>query len=244
MKAAVMVGWNDVPHLTADAKASILASVPPWQREARSKGIPDLGPGAIYPIPESQILCEPFPIPMYYPRAYGFDVGWNRTAAIWGAQNPDSGVWYLYDEYYRGQKEPSIHALAIQKRGTWIPGAIDPASRGRGQKDGEQLLQNYLDLGLLVEIADNTRESGIFNVWEALSQGMLKVFPHCRNWFSEYRIYRRDEKGQVVKKNDHLMDCTRYFWQTGRGIAKRPPPSEGVPGQRWWDWNAPDVWSG
>lgn len=26
----------------------------------------------------------------------------------------------------------------------------------------------------------------------------------------EYRLYRRDERGRVVKTNDHLMDAFRY----------------------------------
>jgi hypothetical protein len=30
-----------------------------------------------------------------------------------------------------------------------------------------------------------------------------------------YRIYRRDEKGAIVKENDHLMDCCRYLVMNG-----------------------------
>jgi hypothetical protein len=67
--------------------------------------------------------------------------GWNRTAAIWGARNPENGIIYLIDEHYRGQAEPVVHASAIKLRGTWIPGVIDPASRGRQQADGEQLIE-------------------------------------------------------------------------------------------------------
>ena len=49
----------------------------------------------------------------FLPRAYGLDVGWNKTAAIWGARNPETGVIYLYSEYYRGQAEPQVHVEAI-----------------------------------------------------------------------------------------------------------------------------------
>jgi hypothetical protein len=82
-KYVVMAGWDDVPHLDEQTKKDLYASIPPYQRDARSKGIPQLGSGAIYPVPESEIVCKPFEIPGYWPRCYALDVGWNRTAAIW-----------------------------------------------------------------------------------------------------------------------------------------------------------------
>jgi hypothetical protein len=223
-KYLVTAGWSDVPHLDAKTQAELLASTPPHLRDARSKGIPALGAGAIYPVPESEILVDDFQIPAYWPRAYGLDVGWNKTAAVWGAHNRETDVLYLYSEYYRGQAEPSIHAAAIKARGEWIPGAIDPASRGRSQADGQQLWQLYCDLGLLLTKADNKvegngPESGIYTVWERLSTGRLKVFKSLQNWLSEYRIYRRDLNGKIVKENDHLQDAARYLCKTGISLA-------------------------
>lgn len=222
-KSVISCTWQDVPHLTqADIDAQ-LASYPPHQRDARSKGIPQLGSGAIYPVPESEIVVDPFELPIFWPKAYGMDVGWNRTAAIWGAHDRENDIVYLFSEHYRGQAEPSVHADAIKSRGLWIPGAIDPASRGRQQRDGEQLFQNYLDLGLQLIKAENGVEAGIFDVWQRLSTGRLKVFRTLQNWLQEYRLYRRDEKGQVVKSNDHLMDATRYLIVSGVQIAKINP---------------------
>ena len=210
-KHVVMAGWDSVPHLGEQEKKTLYESIPPYQRDARSKGIPQLGSGAIYPVPESEIVVADFPIPAHFRRGYGFDVGWNKTAAIFGALDIDSDILYLYSEHYRGQAEPAIHAAAIRARGPWIPGRIDPASRGRGQRDGEQLLLDYQNLGLDVLPAKNAVESGIQRVWMRLSTGRLKVFAGCVNWLSEFRIYRRDEKGHIVKANDHLMDCTKYL---------------------------------
>jgi len=242
-KAAVMVSWSDVPHLTVDQQASILASVPPWQRASRSTGVPDLGPGAIFQVPEADIRVDDFEIPQHWKKGYGMDVGWNRTAVAWFAQNPSDKVWYLYSEHYRGQAEPAVHALSIRERGAWIPGVIDPAARGRNQKDGSRLLDDYVDLGLDIEAADNSLESGLGELWQAFSFGKLKVFASCRNTFSEYRVYRRDENGKVVKKNDHLMSAIRYFWVSGRERAIVEPASspDGLP---WFHWTPPAVWSG
>ena len=222
-RAVVMATWDDAPHLTAQDKAELETSIPEYQRDARTKGIPQLGSGAIFPVPESDILVDPFDIPVYWPRSYGLDVGWNRTAGIWQAHDREADIVYLYSEHYRGKAEPAVHAEAVRARGDWMMGVIDPAARGRGQKDGEQLLQNYRDLGLNLSPAKNAVEAGLFDVWQRLSSGRLKVFRTLQAWLAEYRLYRRDDKGQVVKENDHLMDATRYVVVSGLAIATIDP---------------------
>jgi len=228
-KYLVTASWDDVPHLDAKTKAELLAATPPHLRGARAKGEPSLGSGAIYPIELSEVLVDPFAVPAYWPRAYGFDVGWNRTAAVWGAVDRETDCWYLYTEHYRGQAEPSIHVTAIRARGDWIPGCIDPASRGRQQKDGAQLLADYRDLGLNLIEAVNAREAGLYAVWERLSTGRLKVFRTLINWQAEYRLYRRDEAGKVIKEFDHLMDATRYLIVSGKDVATTVPVDRDIP---------------
>lgn len=177
----------------------------PHTREARTKGIPVLGAGVIYPVPESTWVIEPFQIPEFWPRAYGLDVGWNRTAAIWGAWDRQTDCVYVYSEHYLGQSPPSVHADAIKARGWWIPGAIDPASAGSSQVDGRQLRAVYNELGLNLHDADNSVEAGIHACYQRLSSGRLKVFSTARNLITEMRIYRRDENGKVVKESDHCL---------------------------------------
>jgi phage terminase large subunit-like protein len=215
VKRVVMASWDDVPHLDAEAKAQLLAGTPPHQRDARTRGIPSLGSGAIYPVPESEILVEPRSIPADWPRCFALDVGWKRTAAVWIARDPSTGILYLYHEHYRGQVEPVIHAEGLKAPGKWIPGVADPASLGANQIDGRSLMQIYCDLGLDLQPADNAVESGIFDVWTLLSTGRLKVFESCKNWISEFRRYHRDEKGKIVKTDDHAMDATRYAVRSG-----------------------------
>lgn len=221
----VQASWDDVPHLNEEQKASLLASYPPYQRDARTKGMPQLGSGAIYPVAESEIMIDPFDIPLYWPRAYALDVGWNRTAAVWGALDRETtpSTLYLYSEHYRGHAEPSTHAAAIRARGAWMLGTIDPAARGRSQKDGERLMTNYIDLGLQLTPAENAVEAGLFEVWQSMTIGTFKVFKTLQNWLAEFRLYRRDEKGAIVKANDHLMDTTRYLKMMIDRIASVDP---------------------
>mgnify|MGYP001588529111 CR=1 FL=1 len=225
-RALVMAGWDDVPHLSAAQKQLMLEETPPHLIEARSKGIPSIGAGAIYPLAQSEFLVNDLSIQPHWPRAYALDVGWNRTAALWGAFDPDAKILYLYAEYYRGQAEPAIHSTAIKAKGGWIPGVIDPASSGSGQRDGKKLADVYgkssHGLGLDLAFADNDVDSGIAAVWNGLSTGSIKVFRSLQNWCSEHRMYHRTEKGVIVKENDHLMDCTRYLVLSGmkRAITK------------------------
>lgn len=219
----VQAGWDDVPHLTKEMIAELEGSLAPHQREARRNGVPSLSGGAIYPIVESDVVCDPFPIPDHFARCYGMDVGWNNTAAAWLAHDRDSDIAYLVSEYKRGGVEPVVHADAIKGRGDWIPGAIDPASRGRSQRDGMRLIDDYWELGLDITEAFNGVEAGLMEVYTRLSSGRLKIFSTCTQTLGEYRVYRRDDKGRVVKKNDHLMDSVRYAVVTGLQIATTKP---------------------
>ena len=219
----VRAGWDDVPHLTEEEKANLRSGIPPYQLDARTRGIPVLGAGVIYPVPEEDYLLDDMPLPNHWRRAYALDVGWNRTAALWGAYDADTDIWYCYNEHYRGQAEPSIHAAALRGRGEWIPGVVDPAARGRSQADGRRLIETYLDLGLRLSLAQNAVEAGIYQVWERLSTGRLRIMRSCQNLRTELCLYRRDEKGRIIKDRDHLVDCVRYLMLSGAEVAKAVP---------------------
>ena len=215
----VRAGWDDAPHLTQADKDALMSALPPYQRDARSKGIPQLGSGAVYAVPETDLLIDPFQIPSHFRRAYGMDVGWNNTAACWIAHDAEADIVYITSDYKRGQCEPSSHADAIRSRKV-AKGVIDPASQGRGQDDGRKLIDQYRTLGLDLTIADNAVEAGIFEVYTRMTTGRLKIFRTCQALIEELRLYRRDEKGRIVKENDHIMDAMRYAVRSSLSIAE------------------------
>src|SRR6185295_16797461 len=112
---------------------------------------------------------------------------------------------------YRARKLSELPASGVVKHVNEEEGrikiAIDPAANGRGQATGEQLIQQYRDLGLDVINADNGVESGLYACWQRFVGGQSKIFQGaCASVLEEYRTYQRDEKGKVIKGNDHLMD--------------------------------------
>jgi phage terminase large subunit-like protein len=220
--------WHDAIHLSEKEKAAAEAAYLPHEREARMMGVPSAGAGKVYTTLESDFVVESFKIPLDWPRAYGMDVGWGCTAAIFAAYDEFNDVIYIYDEYYSKETVPVIHAQAIKHRaGDWMFGAIDPASIGAGkQKDGIGLLEEYRELGLNVYPAPNSVEAGIARIQNFLTAGRIKVFSHCQNFLQEYRLYARDDEGKITKKNDHLMDAWKYLMATFFRIMSVKPEKE------------------
>jgi phage terminase large subunit-like protein len=217
-KYVVRCGWDDVPHLSDEDKRNMLKLIPPWARDARSKGIPQMGSGIIYSVPLSEILVKRFEIPKHWKRYGGMDVG-NKTAAIWFAIDPSTQTHYGYYEYYREGQLPSVHVQGMQGPGLWIPIAIDHAAHGRSQIDGQNLFKIYEDLGLKLTNADKSVEAGLYTCWERLESNKVKIFEDLKHFIEEYQVYMKDEKGNVVKKNDHIMDSFRYAQMTGVDLA-------------------------
>jgi len=222
-KYLVTAGWADVPHINEAESKKLLDSCPPHLREARQYGTPNIGAGAIYPYKWEDITCDPFQIPPHYFLGYGMDVGWNKTAVVWGAHDRDTDVVYIWSEHYQGEAEPPIHVAAINARGSWrLPGVIDPAARGRGQYDGKVLLDSYIDLGLNLNKADNAVEAGIMEVQTRLSTGRLKFFKNLPACKFEQSLYRRNEKGKIVKEHDHVLDGLRYLIMSLENLRQKP----------------------
>lgn len=210
-KAVVQAGWDDAPWLTKEVKERLLSDTPEHLKDARSKGIPSMEGGSVFTTPLESVVVEPFTIPDSWPRMYGLDVGWNTTAAVWAALDPNTGTVYAYDEHYQGEQFPQHHAHAVKMRGEWIRGVIDPAADGRSQKDGTQLMRAYKELGLRLLPADNSLEAGLHKMNEMLSTGRLKIFKTLKNLQKEYMLYKRKLNGSIDPHcDDHALDALRY----------------------------------
>jgi phage terminase large subunit-like protein len=209
---AIAISWDDAPHLTEEDKATMIAEMPPNERDARTKGIPALGSGRVYPVSEQDITVRRMDIPEYFPRAYALDFGWNNTAALWFAQDPVTQIIYVYSEYKRGKLTDAQHAYAIKERGEWMSGAADPSGGGR-RDDGKMRIDYYRSLGLDLHPGYNGIATGVGQIYNMLEAGTLKFFEDLHMLLDEFRVYRYDSKdpNKIARnQDDHLLDALRY----------------------------------
>lgn len=243
------ITWDDVPHLTEEDKAEILRDTPQHLRASRSKGVPLLGSGAIFTIPEEQITVAPFILPRHWKHIGGLDFGIDHPfAATDVVHDPDADVLYVTKEYrVKGAAAP-IHASALRAWGEWLPWAWPADGLQTEKGSGEQLAQIYRNerLNLLPEFArfpetgdDNERETsrvsveaGLFDMATRMETGRWKVFSTCPQWLEEYRQYHRDEKGKIVKLMDDLISASRYAMMMVRFAKASANPGSGLDHKR------------
>jgi len=217
---------DDVEHYTKEQREAIVASYPEHEREARTKGIPILGSGRVFPIAESAISINPFPIPAHWPRIVGLDFGIDHpTAAVWLAWDRDADALYVTDCYRVKDSSIAIHAASIRARGDWIPVAWPHDGLQRDKGSGEQLADQYRAQGLNMlrnratfEDGSSGVEAGIAEMLTRMQTMRLRVFSHLADWFEEFRLYHRKD-GLVVKDGDDLLSATRYAMMARR-LAK------------------------
>lgn len=213
---------DDALHMSEEEKKRLYLSYLPHERDARTKGIPSLGSGLIYPIHESKLIVSPFQIPEYWPRFFGMDFGEN-TAAVFMAHDQDNDVVYLCGEYLGVNLTPQKHAVEIIKQGAdWMPGAYDYSGNAENPNDGVKLVELYQQCGIRNWIPADKRSvnKGIYSILQRMETDKLKIFSTLTKTMTELRMYSRDENGKIKKGNDHLLDAMRYAIVSGLPIAR------------------------
>ncbi|CAK9250939.1 unnamed protein product [Sphagnum jensenii] len=224
-KVFLLAGWNDAQHLEEEQKKNMRANMLPMEVDARTKGLPSIGSGMVYPVLEELITCDPFEIPNHYASIIGMDFGWSDpTALTFGALDRNTGILYITFEYSMSAKTPDSHLADLQTmRGAdslkWAYVMADPAGQASSQKDGESLFMLYRQKGLNLVKADNARSAGILTCLQMILDGRLKIFKTCPKILNEIRGYAYDEQGRLIDGNDHLLDAMRYM-VGGVGHAK------------------------
>lgn len=222
-RALVQMTIDDVDHYTPERRAEIIAGYPPHEREARSKGIPTLGSGRIFPVTDELVTVKPFSIPGHWYQIVGLDFGWDHpTAAVHCAWDRDADDFYVINAYRQKEQTPVVHSSAVKKWGTWLNVAWPHDGMQHDKGSGDQLAQIYRDEGLRMLPEHATHPSGGFGVEAGVQEmllsmqaGHFKVFQHLEQWFAEFRMYHRKE-GKIVKRADDLMAATRYAWMMKR----------------------------
>lgn len=228
---------EDAEHYTPEQRAAIIASYPAHEREARTKGIPTLGSGRIFAVPDAMIAIDPIEIPAHWVQICGIDFGWDHpSAAVRLAWDRDDDVIYVTSAHRQREQTPLLFAATVKPWGEWLPWAWPHDGLQHDKGSGEALAAQYKAQGLKMHAdkathppADNEPEgsggngveAGLMDMLDRMQTGRFKVFRHLNDWFEEFRMYHRKD-GKVVKTDDDLLSATRYACMMKRHAITKP----------------------
>jgi hypothetical protein len=176
------------------------------------------------------------------------DPGYNTTAVLFAGFDPENRL-LIYDELYLTESAsiPENAAERIrEKRKAWGTEPkytlIDPSARNHtltgaklnGKMTPDTVEAAYYRAGIKTIRANNDKEGGVFEVMRRLehrdSEGepdpLLLIGENCSNLIRETRRYRLKPKDDgsfdVVKREDHGVDCKRYLCNA-RPLAPATP---------------------
>lgn len=169
--------------------------------------------GLIYDCFEDSMLVDPFSIPTDWPRMAGVDFGGANTAVVYLAENPDTEVWYLYDESLEGGLSSNEHATKHLARLDGLEYNV-----AGGAKSETQQRMDWGSGGLFInEPTIPDVEAGIDKVYQLIKENRFRLFRTCHGVRDELGSYRRklDDRGEpleeiIDKRKFHRLDALRY----------------------------------
>lgn len=229
---------EDAEHFSPEERAAIIASYPSHERKARTKGIPQLGSGRVFPIDEDEIKVKPFAIPAHWLQIGGIDFGWDHpSAAVKEVWDRDTDCVYVIAAHRQREQTPALFAATVRPWGAhpdgtqWLPWAWPHDGLQHDKGSGEQLASQYRKQGLRMlptraQFEDGSFgvEAGIAEMLDRMQTGRLKVFDTLNDWFEEFRLYHRKE-GLIVKVGDDLMSASRYALMMRRFATRQNLPA-------------------
>ena len=227
-QALVTATWDDAPHLSTEVKEQRLAALRPHERDMRSKGIPLVGAGLIFPVSDEDIVIDPIEIPRHWPQGIGIDFGISTQhpfSAANCALDRDSGTFYLTHEYQTTNDMAAVHADAIKKWGDWKPVCWPHDGLNREKGSGDELHNIYRSKGInllpwkatnppaigqVEGEGGNSVEASVLEMLDDMYGKKFKVFRTCATFLKEKRMYHRDLKGKIVRMHEDLICAVRY----------------------------------
>ncbi len=223
--------WDDAPHLKKEDRDRLAASYRSHERDARTKGIPMMGEGAIFPIADDRITVDPFNIPGHWARIKGCDFGFEHAAA--GAEiawDRAQDVIYVIDSYRQTGQLAPYHAAWFNKSNKQIPVAWPHDGMNTEKSGGGKVKEAYVAHGvnMLGKSARYPKSSGqdkeragpqdqwaiIDEIRERMMVDRFKVFSNQSLWLEEKRSYhvKSGVEGavKIVSRRDDILKATFY----------------------------------
>lgn len=215
--------WDDAPHLDEEEKKRLMASYPEHELDARTKGVPMMGEGAVFPVKEEDIKVEPIQIPPHFARIKGIDFGISEKHYGTGASlawDRDQDVIYVYRVYRAKGQTAVYHAREINANDPWVPIAWPHDGMNTEKVGGKVLHKAFRAEGATAMLGMSARydnkvggsqpvEPIVHEVLERMQTGRFKVFETCGSFFEEMRNYHRKD-GKIIAKRDDVLKAVFY----------------------------------
>ena len=226
---------SDALHYTEEEIEQIIATYPAHEREARVKGIPSLGSGRVFPVPEEDIRVESTPEMEAYldrlPAIGGIDFGWDHpSAGVELRHDRDADCIYVRRCARMREATPLHFAQMVKPWGDYFPWAWPHDGLQHDKGSGKQLSEQYAQQGMNMcyeratfEDGSNGVEAGVMDMLDRMQTGRWKVMSHLEDWWQEFRLYHR-KNGVIVKERDDLMAASRYGLMMIRFAEYKPVP--------------------
>jgi hypothetical protein len=193
------------------------ATLPEWKFRMFYDGQFTRPAGMIYSdFSDTENKCQPFKIPLAWPRYVGVDFGAVHTAVVWLAHDVQNDRFFLYDSSIAGDMTTSEHVAAALEKVAQIPGT--PTAWFGGAPGETQQRADWSSHGLAVERpAIYDVEAGIDRVIGLIKRRKLIVFGDQYAVLDEMGRYSRvvgldgHPTEAISDKSDyHLLDALRY----------------------------------
>ena len=117
-RALITATIDDALHFTPEQRTEIIKAYPQHERDARTKGVPSLGSGRVFPISEESLAIDNREFPSHWPRIGGMDFGWDHPfAAVELVWDRDTDTVYVSRTYRVKETTPITHAAALRAWG-------------------------------------------------------------------------------------------------------------------------------
>jgi hypothetical protein len=137
---------------------------------------------------------------------------------LFAAINPYSKVIYLLDEIY----EADASEMTVNRIGPRLINIRDNLFRDfevewrHGYDEAatwfaSEMLDHFSIGFEPTQKAANDKEAGFSLIRDIIRDGRLIISSRCPKLLWEMEQARKDEKGKIIKVNDHLIDCLRYI---------------------------------
>lgn len=236
-RAAFCIGEEEIRHVSAERRAEIEEQMPAHERDARMRGVPQMGTGSVFPLTLVNDAVKRIDrrgywdgqsgIPGDARYIVGIDFGYDHPfAAVLCCWSPATQLFFVLDSFAmpRAGVRDHVDRIIAMTGGLLVPTAW-PHDGGQHDKgSGIALKKQYSDYGLNMlpthavnhGTARNDVAPAISEILDALRAGKVTIDPCNRELIDELMNYHYDEELRIVKARDDLVSAMRYAWMMRR----------------------------